>query len=201
MLRKAVCHHLNSQRGQKLKQDTGGTEKHSCVTVLWYRKLLKLIFCISNEEQGLLYYWFLYTDYFISDIELVLFKIQNLCAFCLISSILKFKCILKATVAKKPWQDSDLHTKYLIENNLWLNWKIVSSSLHFSILIRFCFSLFQIHFPTKKYKRDTAPENTLHQPSPTEQRSQLTQHMNCTTPTTSDVTKAMSSPAQPMMDK
>lgn len=113
--------------------------------------------------------------YFITQLshtELVLFKIQNLCAFCLISSILKFKCILKTTVAKKPWQDSDLHAKYLIENNLWLNWKIVSSSLHFSILIRFWLLLFQIHFSTKKYKRDTAPEKALHQPSPTEQRAQ-----------------------------
>lgn len=98
----------------------------------------------------------------VSHIELMLFKIQNLCAFCL---ILDFKSILKAMVAKKPWH---LHTKYFIENNLWLNWKIVSTSLHFSILIRFGFLLFQIHFPTKIYKRDTA----LHQPSPTEWRAQ-----------------------------
>lgn len=97
-----------------------------------------------------------------SHIELVLFKIQILCAFCLISLILKFNCILKAMVAKKPRQDSNLHTKYFIENNLWLNWKIVSTSLHFSILIRFGFLFFQIHFPTKKHKRDTDPEKALH---------------------------------------
>lgn len=65
MLKKSVCHYLKCQQGQKLKQATGGTEKHSCVTVLQYRKQLKLIFHISNEEEGLLYY----AVHFVSDLQ------------------------------------------------------------------------------------------------------------------------------------